>query len=112
MTFISKELLRLEETISIYKDKNNLFLLSYSYKDPEIAYQVVQKYLAALRFLNQDLGIVAKKKIIIVLDKAQIPLGHYKPRRIFNLVIGISVMGFLSVFFILFLDRLSLLKEK
>ena len=112
LTFISKKLLGLEKNISIYKDKNNLFLLSYSYKDPEIAYRVVQKYLVALRFLNQDLGIVAKKKIIIVLDKAQIPLDHYKPRRMFNLAIGIGGMGFLSVFFILLLDRLSLLKEK
>ena len=100
LTFISHQL-RLGKRISITVDKNNLFTLSYFINDPKVAYRVIQECLIALRFLSQELGLAAQKKIIVTLDEPQIPSSYFKPRLSINLVLGFlisSFIGMLAVF--------------
>lgn len=92
--------LKLNKNLTISKNKTGLTIIKYSSTDINKTKQIIDEYLIQLKKLNHVVEFSAQKNILTIIDPAQLPLTHFKPKPIQNLVLGILLSLFASIGFI------------
>lgn len=101
------DVLGLKKNISITKNDDELYCLSYLNKDPEMARKVLMTYIEVIGLLNQEMEFSSEKQLLNILDYPKVPLIPSKPRKMMNIVFGLMAGICLSLSIVAFREALE-----
>ena len=101
------DVLGLKKNISITKNDDELYCLSYLNKDPEMARKVLMTYIEVIGLLNQEMELSSEKQLLNILDYPKVPLIPSKPRKMMNIVFGLMAGICLSLSIVAFREALE-----
>ena len=93
--FVINEL-KLEEHLSFSVNKDNLFQLTYIASNKNLSKDVLDEYLSQILYYNSKLTLSAEKNIITIIDYPRVPIQHFKPNILLNIVLSLFLGIFIS----------------
>ncbi|MEK9657101.1 MAG: Wzz/FepE/Etk N-terminal domain-containing protein [bacterium] len=88
--------LQLEKNITLVKQKNDTYLLSYTSESPDLSYRVLNTYLTSLEDIYRLLDLSVHKEIIRLLDTPTLPSSPSSPNS--KKILKFSFMGSFVLF--------------